>query len=149
MEAIDRALTLTSASASALWMGSVILGHAGESAKAVDYAERSLRLMPFARESAPAYSGLALANLGAGDLAAAATAAAKGAQANPHFSLLHALQAAALIGLARPDEARAAARRVIECEPDFTVSRFVRSHVGRADVWEPIGAALRQAGLPQ
>src|SRR5262249_14158568 len=55
MEAIDRALTMTGASASALWMGSVILAHAGDSAKAIDYAERSLRLMPVGREVALPY----------------------------------------------------------------------------------------------
>lgn len=61
MEAIDRALTLTGASASALWMGSVILAHAGDSAKAIDYAERSLRVMPVGREIALPYSGMVLA----------------------------------------------------------------------------------------
>ena len=30
----------------------------------------------------------------------------------------------------------------------FTVSRFVRSHTGRADIWEPIGEALRGLSLP-
>ena len=49
----------------------------------------------------------------------------------------------------RLDEARAAARRVPELEPGFTVSGFVRSHVGRAEIWEPIGEALRQLGLPE
>jgi tetratricopeptide (TPR) repeat protein len=148
MEAIDRALTLTAASASALWMGSVILGHAGEGPKAINYAERSLRLLPFGRESAPPYSGLALGNLISSNFAAAVDAAAKGAQANPRFSLLHALQAAALASLGRRDEANAAGRRVLECEPDFTVGRFVKSHTGKPEIWEPIGQALRQAGLP-
>jgi hypothetical protein len=31
----------------------------------------------------------------------------------------------------------------------FTVSGFVRAHTGRAEIWEPIGDALRQLGLPE
>jgi adenylate cyclase len=59
------------------------------------------------------------------------------------------LQAAALSFLGRWDEARAAARRVPELEPGFTVSGFVRAHTGRAEIWEPIGDALRRLGLPE
>jgi adenylate cyclase len=148
MEAIDRALTLTGASASALWMGSVILAHAGDSAKAIDYAERSLRIMPVGREIALPYSGMVLAYSAAGDFAGAVAAAAKAIQANPRFSLNHVLQAAALFRLDRIAEAKAAAARALECEPDFKITRFVIAHSGRADVWEPIGDALRLIGLP-
>jgi adenylate cyclase len=148
MEAIDRALTLTGASASALWMGSVILAHAGDSARAIDYAERSLRIMPVGREVALPYSGMVLAYSAAGDFAAAAAAAAKALQANSRFSLNHVLQAAALFRLGRVTEAASAAARALECEPDFKISRFVSAHSGRADIWEPIGDALRLIGLP-
>ena len=84
-----------------------------------------------------------------GDFAAAVEAAAKAIQANPRFSLLHVLHAAALSRLDRVAEAQAAAARVLECEPDFTISRFVQSHTGRADIWEPIGDALRRLGMPE
>ena len=149
MEAIDRALTLTGASAMALWMGSIVLAHAGEVAKAIDYAERSLRITPFGRDTSFAYAGLAMAYSVSGDFVAAAEAVTKAIQGNPRFSLNHVLHAAALSRLGRLDEAAAAAARVQECEPDFTIRRFVRSHIGRADIWEPIGAALRQLGLPE
>ena len=148
MEAIDRALTLTGASAMALWMGSIVQAHAGEVAKAIDYAERSLRTTPFGRDTSFAYVGLAIAYSASGDFVAAAEAVTKAIQGNPRFSLNHALHAAALSRLGRLGEAAAAAARVQECEPDFTVSRFVRSHTGRADIWEPIGDALRGLSLP-
>jgi adenylate cyclase len=83
------------------------------------------------------------------DFASAAEAAGKAIQANPRFSLNHALRAAALSRLGRRDEAAAAAARVQECEPDFTIRRFVRWHIGRADIWEPMGDALRQLDLPE
>jgi adenylate cyclase len=148
MEVIDRALSLTSASTMALWMGAVVLGHAGENAKAIEYAQRALRLTPVGHESSMPYVGLALAYTNTGDFTAAATAAANAAQANPRFSYAHVLHAAALQRLGRTTEAKEAARRAIECEPDFSVSRFVRAHTGHADVWKPIGAALSEVGLP-
>jgi adenylate cyclase len=149
MEAIDRALTMTGASASGLWMGSVILAHAGDSVRAVDYGERALRIMPAGRENTFPYGGMALAHCVAGDFTAALAASAKAIQANPRFSLNHVLQATALTRLGRIAEATAAAERVLECEPDFSVSGFVRAHTGRADIWESIGDALRQTGLPE
>jgi adenylate cyclase len=149
MEVIDRALTLTGASATALWMGAIVLAHAGYTAKAIDYAERALRLTPFGRESSFAYSALAMAHCALGDFAAAAAASAKAVQANQRFSLNHVLHAAALSHLERMDEAKAAARRVLECESDFTISGFVRAHTGRIEIWGPIGDALRRLGLPE
>ena len=149
MEVIDRALTLTGASALALWMGAVVLAHAGDTAKAIDYAERTLRLTPFGRESSFAYGALAMAYCALGNFEAAAAASAKAIQANPRFSLNHVLHAAALSRLDRIDEARTAARRVLECEPDFTVSGFVRAHTGRVEIWGPIGDALRRLSLPE
>src|SRR5262249_631504 len=96
MAAIDRALTLTGASALALWIGSMILAHGGERSRAIDYAERALRLTPFGRDSTFPYGGIALAHLVAGDFPAAAEAGAKAIQANPRFSLNHVLQAVTL-----------------------------------------------------
>jgi len=92
---------------------------------------------------------LAIAYHASGDLPAAAEAAAKAIQANPRFSFLHVLYASALSRLDRVSDAREAAARILECEADFTISRFVRSHTGRADIWEPIGDALRLIGLPE
>jgi tetratricopeptide (TPR) repeat protein len=46
MEVIDRALTLTAASALGLSFGSIILGHAGDAVRAIDYGERALRVSP-------------------------------------------------------------------------------------------------------
>ncbi len=149
MDVINRALTLTGASATALWMGAVVLAHAGDSTRAIDYAERSLRLIPFGRESSFGYGAFAMAHSALGNFEAAAATSAKAVQANQRFSLNHVLHAAALSRLERMDEAGAAARRILECEPDFTITGFVRAHTGRAEIWEPIGNALRQLDLPE
>jgi hypothetical protein len=51
--------------------------------------------------------------------------------------------------LGRIEEAKSVASRVPELEPGFTVSGFVRAHTGRAEIWNPIGDALRRLGLPE
>jgi hypothetical protein len=53
------------------------------------------------------------------------------------------------VQLDRLDQAKVAAARLLECEPAFTIETFVRSHTGRADIWNPIGDALRRLGLPE
>jgi hypothetical protein len=58
------------------------------------------------------------------------------------------LQAAALASLGRTQEAKSVARRVLELEPRFSVAKFVKSHTGRAEIWDPVGDALQNIGLP-
>jgi len=61
MNAIDRGLAITPSSALALSLGSVILGHAGRTAEAIDYAERALRWCPLDRTVSVPYVGLGIA----------------------------------------------------------------------------------------
>jgi adenylate cyclase len=149
MNAIDRGLALTPSSALALSLGSVILGHAGRTAEAVEYAERALRWCPLDRTVHLPYVALGIAHCAAGDWEATIPACGKAEQANPRFSLPYFLRAAALSRLGRIEEAKIPARRGLELEPGFSVASFVRAHTGRAEIWEPIGAALRQLDLPE
>ena len=148
MEVIDRALTLTAASALALSFGSVILGHAGDAVRAIDYGERALRVSPPDFMTYLCYAGLVLAHYVAGDNEASAAAGSRAAQANPRFSYPQVVQTAALARAERLEQAKMVARRVIEIEPGFTVAEFVRAHTGRTDIWTPMGDELRRAGLP-
>jgi adenylate cyclase len=149
MNAIERALKINATSVPALFFGAIILGHAGLAERAVEYAERALRFSPLDPWIANSYVALAIAYCAAGNWEAAASACGKAIEANPRFSLSYVLQAAALSMLGRLEEAKAVARRVPELEPGFTVSGFVKSHTGRAEIWEPIGDALRRLGLPE
>lgn len=149
MNAIDRGLALTPSSALALSLGSVILGHAGRTVEAVEYAERALRWCPLDRTVHLPYVGLGIAYCAAGDWEAAIPACGKAEQANPRFSLPYFLRGAALSRLGRIEEAKVPALRGLELEPGFTVSGFVRAHTGRAEIWEPIGDALRRLDLPE
>jgi adenylate cyclase len=149
MNAIDRALLINATSAYALGWGAVILGHAGRAEQGVEYAERALRLSPLDPGIGHHYSGLGIAYCAARNWEGVAAACGKAIQAMPRFSLSYFLQAAALSELGRVAEATSVARRGLELEPGFTVSGFVRAHTGRAEIWEPIGDALRQLGLPE
>jgi tetratricopeptide (TPR) repeat protein len=149
MNAIDRGLALTPSSSLALSLGSVILGHAGRAAEAIEYAERALRWCPLDRTVHLPYVGLGIAYCAAGNWEAAIPACGKAEQANPRFSLPYFLRAAALSLLGRIEEAKVPGQRGLELEPGFTVSGFVRAHTGRAEIWEPIGDALRRLGLPE
>ena len=95
------------------------------------------------------YSGLGIAYCAARNWEGVVAACGKAIQAMPRFSLSHFLQAAALSELGRIAEAKVPAQRGLELEPGFTVSGFVRAHTGRAEIWEPIGDALRRLGLPE
>jgi adenylate cyclase len=149
MNAIQRALQINGTSVEALRLGAVILGHAGRAEQAVEYAQQAIRFSPLDPVIAHSYNALGIAHCPAGNWEGVASACGKAIQANPRFSLPLILQAAALCLLGREDEAKAAARRVPELEPGFTVSGFVRSHTGRAEIWEPIDDALRRLGLPE
>jgi tetratricopeptide (TPR) repeat protein len=149
MNAIERALQINGTSVEALRLGAVILGHAGCGEQAVEYAQQAIRFSPLDPSIVHSYNALGIAHCPAGNWEGVASACGKAIQASPRFSLPLVLQAAALSLLGREDEARMAARRVPELEPGFTVSGFVRAHSGRAEIWKPIGEALRRLGLPE
>ena len=111
--------------------------------------ERALRLSPHDPTAYLQLTGLSIAHLAAGRFEEAAAMCNKACQSNPRFSFPVVLQTAALSRLGRANEAKAMARRVLDLEPRFSVAEFVRAHTGRAEIWNPIGDALRHVGLPE
>jgi tetratricopeptide (TPR) repeat protein len=83
-----------------------------------------------------------------GDYEAAAEAARKCFQANPNFSYAHTLLAATHAELGRTAEAAAAARRVLELEPGYSISGMFSAVGFHQSIAEPLSEALRKAGLP-
>jgi adenylate cyclase len=149
MNAIDHALALNGSSTLALGLGATILAHDGQITRAIEFGERALRLSPHDLMAYLPLTALGIAHLAAGRFEEAAAACNKACQSNPHFSFPVVLQTAALSGVGRVNEAKALARRVLELQSPFSVAQFVRSHTGRAEIWNPIGDALRQVGLPE
>jgi adenylate cyclase len=148
MNAIDHALVLNGSSTLALGLGATILAHDGQIARAIELGERALRLSPHDLMAYLPLTALGIAHLAAGRFEEAAAACNKACQSNPHFSFPVVLQTAALSGLGRVNEAKALVRRVLELQSPFSVAEFIRSHTGRAEIWNPVGEALRQVGLP-
>ena len=75
--------------------------------------------------------------------------AALAVQANPGFSILQATVVAIHAELDRPEAARAAAARLLEIAPGWTISGFVRMEVTRPELMEKFAVAFRKAGLPE
>jgi tetratricopeptide (TPR) repeat protein len=117
--------------------------------RASDHALKALRLSPFDPLNYHPYLALAWVHLFTGRFEQAVTYSTLAIQANPGFSLLHAGLVAGHVNLDRPDAARAAAQRLLEIAPGFTVSGFVRMDLVRPALMEALAEALRKAGLPE
>lgn len=75
---------------------------------------------------------------------------AKAVLANPRFSVLYALQAAALAMAGRVEEAKAVGRRVLELEPGFRLRRFIEfAAFVDPKAREAVETGALRAGLPE
>lgn len=147
--AFDRALASSPSSFFALSYGSMIYGWAGDYATAVEYGERAIRLSPFDRALHLPRNGLAYAHYFAGDFEQAALAASRSAQADTRFSPPWVVQVAALAKLGRQDEARAAAQRLRDLWPGFTISGIMTSTFTSFEHHAMLAEGLRLAGIPE
>src|SRR5262249_18832837 len=148
-EAFERALALSPSSAFTLFLGGVFLAYAGEAERAIDWAERALRLSPIDRLAFACHQAVAIGYFMRAQYEEAATAARRAVLSNPSFSVTQSLLAAALAKLGRTAEAKAIAEQVLALQPSFSSSRFCNA-VGIAPA---LAAALmeawHQAGLPR
>jgi TolB-like protein/Tfp pilus assembly protein PilF len=147
--AFDTALAVSPSSALTYILGSVVLGWAGEAERAIDWAERGMRLSPLDAWAFAAYHAIMLGHFHRGRHEQAMQAAYRAVQYNPDHSISYMLLAAALIKNGRPEQARSAAARVLELQPGFQCHR----HFYGVDCAEALAAALSEAllaaGLPQ
>ena len=149
--AIARALTVNGCSATALYFGAHIHAYRGDAALAEEYAVRALRLSPY---DALAFEGdyaPGLVRIREQRFDDAAANLARAVQANPRFSVLYVVHAAALALAGRVEEAKSVAKRALELEPNFRVGPWehVAAKVMLPELWRPLLAGLRQAGLPE
>jgi TolB-like protein/tetratricopeptide (TPR) repeat protein len=146
--ALDTALALSPSCALAYGFSAIVRAWMGDSAAAIVHGRLGIRLSPYDPLIYIPYVGLAYAHYFAGEWEDAMQAARRACQANPHFSVPWYLLTGALIRLARTEEARASARRVVAVQPDFTVSDLISGGITSADRIADLADALRQAGLP-
>jgi adenylate cyclase len=145
--AFEAALALSPSSALTYFCGSAILGWSGEAERAIEWAERGMRLSPFDPWRFAAYHALTLSHFHRGRYQEAADSAYKAVQANPGHSISQMLLAASLVKLRRIKEAKTAAARVLELQPAFRYgNQFTGVHCA-PDLAASIGEALSETGL--
>ncbi len=149
--AIARALSLNCSCATALYYGAHIHAFSGDLAKAEDYALRALRLSPFDPLSFIAYIALGDVRFREGRYDESASYYAEGVHANPRFSGLYAMQAAALAMADRVAETKPVARRLLELEPGFRSGPLIAFASGFAapEIVNNWADAIRRIGLPE
>jgi TolB-like protein len=147
--AFDAALAVSPSSALTYTLGSVILAWGGDAERAIEWAERGLRLSPFDPYRASGQIACALGHFQQGRYEESAASARKAVQSTPRFSVCHMALAAALAKLGRLDEAKAAAQRVLELQPAFRYREQLAGVGCVPALAAPFGEALRAAGLPE
>jgi adenylate cyclase len=147
--AFDAALALSPSSALTYFCGSAILGWDGVAERAIDWAERGIRLSPFDPWRFAAYHALSLGHFHRGRYQEAADSAYKAVQANPGHSISRMLLAGSLAKLGRMDEAKAAAAHVLERQSSFRYSKQFSGVNCAPDLAASLGEALKASGLPE
>jgi adenylate cyclase len=143
----DRALTLSNSNIFALTGSAVMLAWMGDAEKAIERAKQALRFSPFDPLNFRAHSSMSIAHFYSGRYAEAADEARTAIGSNPAFSIPRAVLAASLLRLGRTEEARLAARLVLDCEPSFKSQKF--SHLAlQPAVLAALSDAWRELGLP-
>jgi adenylate cyclase len=147
-QAFEAALALSPSCALTHILGSVVVVFAGDGDRAIEWGDRALRLSPFDPMSYAPWLSIALGRFQRGEYEAASEAAHKVFQANPYWSTAHFMLAATHAKLGQIDAAKAAARRVLELQPGYTISGTCAAFDIHPSIAEPLSEALILAGLP-
>ncbi len=120
----------------------------GDAERGIEWGEAALGLSPIDPMRFGPCPAIAFGQIQRGNDEAALEAARKCFQAKPNWSFAHMLLAATHARLGQLDAARAAARRVPELEPAYTISGMGAAGRFHPSIAEPLSDALRRAGLP-
>src|SRR5215831_16023867 len=147
LDTFNNSLALSPSSSLALGFSAVTRAWRGESAIAIQQAEQALRLSPFDPLSNIRHMAIAIAHFVAGRFEESAVAANRAAQAHPRFSPPYWMRAAALANLGRVDEAKIVAQRLLEVQPQFTISSITSAPFANPEILAALGHALRRVRL--
>ena len=145
----EKALSVSPSSAHTYICGSIVLAFGGEPERAIEWAERGLRLSPFDPWRASAFMALSLGHFHRGRYEDAVAAGRKAVQASPGFSIAYVTLAAPLAKLGLLQEAKTASAKVIELQPGFRYNRHFAGLAVAPDLAAALGDALRMTGLPE
>jgi TolB-like protein/tetratricopeptide (TPR) repeat protein len=146
-EMVDRAVALNSNAANAWSRRGWTYQEAGQPEEAIRSFERAIRLSPFDPLLFSTFTGMSAAFIGLGRFDEAVAVAKKAVRVNPLVSATYRCLVAALAHLSCEAEAREAAARMLELEPNFHISEW-RARSGRWQAQMYIDG-LRKAGLPE
>jgi len=146
---LERSLTLNANSAFAWRMSAWVNCFAGNYALAIERFERARRLSPVDPQDHNLCAGISSAYYFLDRDAESASWARKSIQQNPIYGPPWRFLAASCENMGLHDQAREAARRLLELTPDFTLSRYAADmpYQDKQQVERFLGV-LRKAGVP-
>ena len=147
IDMVDRAVSLNPNSALAWEQRGWTYVYAGRAEEAIRSFEHAIRLSPLDPLLFSTFTGMGLAYVGLGRFDKAVEAARRALRKNQNFSSTYRCIASALAHLGRTDEAKSAAARLLEIDPGFRLSEYLkRGGNWRSSVYIE---GLRKAGLPE
>jgi adenylate cyclase len=147
IELADRAVALNPNSFRAWSCRGQVYRIAGLPEEAVQSFERANRMSPIDPLIYRSFTGMGLAFIELRRFDEAIVAGKKALRQNPSYSLAHRCLASAFAHLGRDAEAREAAARVLEVDPEFTIGAWI-ARGGQSNAKLQI-EGLRKAGLPE
>ncbi|MHC4537156.1 MAG: tetratricopeptide repeat protein [Planctomycetota bacterium] len=144
----ERAVALNPNASDAYMILGTTLGFSGRWEESLLYAKKSLRLSPF---PGPTYfRTLGYAYFMTGQYDESIVTWKKALKVSPNFLDAHIFLTACYSSMGRDAEARAAAKKVLDINPKFSIeSKAKRLPFGNEADIERVVAALRKAGLPE
>jgi adenylate cyclase len=147
IEMADRAVALNPNSFRAWSCRGQVYRIAGLPEEAVQSFERANRMSPIDPLLYRSFTGMGLAFIELRRFDEAIVAGKKSLRQNPSYSLAHRCLTSAFAHLGRDAEAREAAARVLEVDPDFTITTWIAR--GGQSNSKLLIEGLRKAGLPE
>jgi adenylate cyclase len=149
---IDHALTLNPNSALAWACRGWVAAMQDQVDPAIESLQRAMRLSPLDPLRWVLFGGMCFANSAARHFEEAIDWADRSIREQPRYASAYRMKAIACVHLGRAEEARECARHVLELQPAFTISGWVRTYA--ASLCTPKSLAmyvdgLRKAGLPE
>ena len=150
LAAIDRSLYLNPNSAQGYTGGGWVNAHSGRPLLAIDHFHRAMRLSPIDPEKGIAMSGIGMSYLMLERHEEALVWGENALREMPNYGSSYRVVIGALVGLGRLDEARAAAVRLLEAFPTYTLALQKQINPWRDRAFgERYIEALHIAGVPE
>jgi adenylate cyclase len=150
LSVIERSLYLNPNSAQGYTGSGWVNAYAARPQVAIEHFHRAMRLSPVDPEKGIALSGIGMSYLMLERYEEALTSGENALREMPNYGSSHRVVIGALVGLSRLDEAQAAARRLMEAFPTYTLGLQRQINPWRDQAFcERYLEALRIAGVPE